>query len=540
MIHEENKQSLQTQVKITNKETKKKLMKIFLTKPWKNYIKNLEFSREKKKSLSKEIDAKKKEIIAANQNLERSKLSFFFFRPWIKDRVVSLTLRQRHLNKLYKEYENNLFSKERKDFLKTYFGEILKTAYLHSSDWKGLWVSARTIAHNYQPTKKNIYNLKQKTKTKKKLFSPKKIPWLFNKPQRKEYQLLKTSLQKGWLYETLLKKKQSANAIYFELDRPHTAFQNYFKQQSKEPWLDPLLFKRWAYFGLIERGRKEIKTRVPRLKDYLRKRNPRYEKRNKLYWWRRKLLFNFKGRNWIKKKRAARIKQVIKKTYLPFYGNFTGKQLRAILKKKKKKKSKLLNKTEEILSSFENRLDIVVYRLNLAPNVLWARRLIQEGSIFVSSVFSFQNWVRMYSQIKHFLFPLKLRDPKNLYKTKPWNPNRKISKFKFFLKPTKKIHYLVKPGDFIQSAKTLALNIVKSNTRLFRKPIKKNLFSISKIKKYAWNNASKAPRAYSAYKWQTPAKQINASLFLFDTRFTDLGLKTNDRARELFFRWVTI
>ena len=37
---------------------------------------------------------------------------------------------------------------------------------------------------------------------------------------------------------------------------------------------------------------------------------------------------------------------------------------------KKNRVSKLMNKNENVLSCLENRLDVVVYRLNLAPNIL--------------------------------------------------------------------------------------------------------------------------------------------------------------------------
>jgi ribosomal protein S4 len=82
------------------------------------------------------------------------------------------------------------------------------------------------------------------------------------------------------------------------------------------------------------------------------------------------LLFKFYLNNQIRKKKFNRIKKILTKIYLPFYGNLNEKQLTALLKKNKKKKSKFLNKNETILSSLENRLDVVVYRLNLAPNIL--------------------------------------------------------------------------------------------------------------------------------------------------------------------------
>ena len=495
------------------KKNQKQFFEIFLKKPWTNYLG--QFDAEKS-ILSKTMIQRKKTLSLLNKPLENSKLSPFFFKPWVKGKKLFLTERQKYLKELYAQCDNSLDLKERKNFLKTSFGEILKTAYLHSPDYKGLWVSSRIL-------------LSYKRRNKKKKYYFKKVPLFLVRSQIKQHKKLINSLQKGWLYETLLKKKPSRNAKYFELDRPHTAFQNAFKQHKKEPWLDPLVFKRWAYFGFIERNRKELKiTHQPlKFKEYLRKRNPRFQKRNKLYWWRRKFLLDFYHNNRIRKKKAQRIKQVLGKIYLPFYGNLNKKQFTAILKKNKK-----------ILSSLENRLDVVVYRLNLAPNILWARRLIQEGSIFVSNMFSFQNWILMYSQIKHFMFPLKLRDPKNLYKTRTWLPNKKNSKFKFLLKPIKKIHYLVKPGDLIQSAKTLRINKLKSNIRLFKKPINKNLYTIKKIQKYNWSNATKSPKAFSFLKSKEPAQHITASLFLFDARFTDL--KKNDRARELFFRWITL
>jgi len=196
-----------------------------------------------------------------------------------------------------------------------------------------------------------------------------------------------------------------------------------------------------------------------------------------------------------------------------------------------------LSKNENVLSSLENRLDVVVYRLNLAPNILWARRLIQEGSIFVNNVFSFPAWTSIYGQFKQLSFPLKLRDPKNLYKTSFWNPNQRISKFKFLLKPTKKIHYLVQPGDLIQSAKSLSINKFKNNKRLLKKPITKHLYTITKTK-FQWNNAIKAPEVYSSAKWREPKQQVTSAMFLFNPRFTDLHM--NGRIQELFFRWMTL
>jgi len=450
-------------------------------------------------------------------------LSPFFFRPWVKNIKRNLTPRQKYLKSLY---ERTFSFKNRKDFLKTGWGELFKIIHLNSHRLKGRWFSAQNLVH-YEDRNRRKLPLKK----------VKKVPLLHRDSFENQYAILKRSMEKGWLYENLLRKNSSFNAKYFILDRPQTAFQNFYKKQKKEPWLDPLLFKRWAYFGFIERPKKETKKRKLKLKSYLRKRNPRFQKRNKLYWWRSKLLFDFYHNNRIKKDKAQRIKNVLSKIYLPFYGHLSQKQFNKIIRKKKKKKSKLLNRNETVLSSLENRLDVVVYRLNLAPNILWARRLIEEGSIFLSNIFSFQTWAAISGQLKHISFPLKLRDPKNLYKTKYWNPNKGISQFKFLRKPIKKIHYLVKPGDLIQTARTLSINKLKNNKRVFKKPILKNWYSVKKTK-FQWNNAVKAPEVNSFANWHVPKQHIKSAMFLFDTQFTDFN--ASDRANELFFRWMTL
>jgi ribosomal protein S4 len=71
----------------------------------------------------------------------------------------------------------------------------------------------------------------------------------------------------------------------------------------------------------------------------------------------------------IRKKKSARIKKVLSKTILPFYGHLSEKQLVAIKKKVQRKKTEGLSRDDLLLGHFERRLDVVVYRLNLAPNI---------------------------------------------------------------------------------------------------------------------------------------------------------------------------
>jgi small subunit ribosomal protein S4 len=82
----------------------------------------------------------------------------------------------------------------------------------------------------------------------------------------------------------------------------------------------------------------------------------------------------------------ARRKNIWSKIILPFYGNITQKQFRNIKNKIQRKKSESLSREDLLINKFENRLDVVVYRLNLAPNIFWARELIKNGVIFVTAI----------------------------------------------------------------------------------------------------------------------------------------------------------
>ena len=130
------------------------------------------------------------------------------------------------------------------------------------------------------------------------------------------------------------------------------------------------MFKRALYEGFGERLRKENKFQSLKIKPYLRHKNPRREKRNRLYHRNNILLSNFRQRFRIRANKAARIKQIAGKILRPFYGNLRQKQMRGILKKSRTRKSKYVTSNEMVLSHFENRLDVVIYRLNLAPTIL--------------------------------------------------------------------------------------------------------------------------------------------------------------------------
>ena len=106
------------------------------------------------------------------------------------------------------------------------------------------------------------------------------------------------------------------------------------------------------------------------MKPYLRSKNPRSEKKNLLYKRVTYLLKNFRKRFRIQASKFARIKQLTQKMLNPFYGHLRLKQITQLVKKSKKIKSPVLSRNEVLLSHLENRLDVVVYRLNLAPSIL--------------------------------------------------------------------------------------------------------------------------------------------------------------------------
>jgi ribosomal protein S4 len=459
------------------------------------------------------LKKKRKTMLFLSQQL-KSYIQELFFKDWIKGQVIPLTIKQQWLLRTYNQYQKFLLN-DRKDFFKTLIGETLTLTHLNA-DVTGLWLPRRSI---------------------RKRTGLKKVPLIALIPINQHAFDLIASHQRGWLFENLLAQKKPETLRYFPLVKINTAFQNHWKQQQKTPWLDPLIFKRWAFFGMLERYRKETGTRAVKMKAYLRKKNPRAQKRNKLYLWRNKLLFNFWHKKIIQKTKAKRIKQVISKIYRPFYGHLSQKQFDTINKKIRKKKSKSINRNEVLLSRLENRLDVVVYRLNLAPTILWARRLIWEGSIFVNNPKQSQGWISMHAALKKLAFPLKLRDPKNLYKTIYWNPNKKLSKYKFLLKPTIKIDYLVQPEDLIQFTPALTLNQFKSNSSLFNKPLTTNLMAMPKMK-YSWNQATRGPQGNSFFKWQQPNPQVTSAMVLFNPEFTDLH--ETDRVQESFLRWVTL
>ena len=466
--------------------------------------------RKQKKTVRERRILIKKKKIRLLRSTVKSNLSYQFFQPW-KKLKLPLTKKQQWLLINYNKYQK-LRDNDRIDFFRTHIGQVLLSTQLHSQH-----VSKKSWFSESQTD----YDIRNR----------------FSKEQmRLEIAMLQ---KKSWWYDNLVQKRSRfTSAKKFRLERPNTAFQLYWKQQKREPWKDSLLFKRALYEGFGERLRKENKFQLLKIKPYLRRKNPRREKKNQLYHRCNLLLTSIRKGFRIRAKKAARIKQITGKILLPFYGNLRKKQMAVILKKSRTRKSNYLTHNEMLLTHFENRLDVVVYRLNLAPSILWARRLILNGSVFITSTQNANFWDSMYSSMKKFAFPLKLRDPYHLYDKTLWtNSFNQWSKFKFFGQPKRKISYLVQPGDIIQCATGILSNQFKTKSWLWQKPIPTH-FMTNKKKKIYWNWRFQKYTHKTWNTWEQNSEITTSAIMLHMPQFNDLDSK--DRVQESFFRWATL
>lgn len=386
--------------------------------------------------------------------------------------------------------------------------------------------------------------------------------------------------KRAWFYTNVVIPKRVP--YYFQrnvarAEYPFNKFKEHWSTRARYPWLHSLISKRVLYSGFLTSERRELKwSQKFNWTPFLRNKRPVYEKKNKLYYQRKRLLRARSNRSSIRTKKKARIKQVLQRTTLPFYGHLRVKQFNKIKEKARKKKSTLLSREDIQLGYLERRLDVIVYRLNLAPNIFWARKLIQDGSIYVSASSKMaptgqtKEFEKMYAHYKHNAYPLKLRDPQSLYKKTPWNnsftkgfkipfgkdfvvenntlvkreslpqddQNYKLisTKLKFLLEPLRNINYLTSPGDVILCAPGALNNQYKSNKVLWQKPVPTHLLSYSNLTE---TQTKFRPRSNSLGVFARPTdKTTNIGVVLFDPTFTDLHRR--DRIQRSFLRWMSL
>lgn len=418
------------------------------------------------------------------------------------------------------------------DFFKTMLGQRFLLAYRPKYMWE---------LQNYRKNWRQLYT-----------------SWNFSRLSRRVIaRKMQSAHKRAWFYtnHTFPKRvpyyfqKNTVTKVY-----PFNRFKPHWRVRPSAPWITSLISKRNMYSGFLTSERREFRwlkkfSWIPQLRNKWDK----FQKKNKLYYYRHRLLYDKQLRHIIRTDKKARIKQILAKSTLPFYGHLRLKQFARLKEKAQIKKTCFLSREDIHLGSVERRLDVVVYRLNLAPNIMWARRLIQDGSIFVSAsgANKSKSFEKMYAGYKQNTYPLKLRDPQNLYKKTLWQiydlPARMAAtkkgkirtrhvKLKFLLEPLRNINYLTQPGDVILCAPGALNNQYKTNKILWQKPIPTHLMTYSNITetKTAFKSRSHAFQSYSR-KEQT---STNVGVVLHHPTFRDLH--PTDRIQKSFMRWMAL
>lgn len=464
-----------------------------------------------------------------------SKLPSVAFKPATKYQKAYSELTAKQLWLANKYVWLKIKSQRRKgmeiDFFKTFLGQQFLMSHKQSKDWMMhgniLWnaltkqrlkintrklLSNRNWARKFQAAQKRAWFY---TNT----VYPKKLPYFFN--------------------------KNSVTKVY-----PFNKFIANWRQRPRNPWLNALISKRAVYSGFLTSERREFKwlkkySWIPMLRNKIELRH----KKNRVYFHRSRLLYSRDNYQKFDVDKKARIKQILAKTILPFYGNLRLKQFAKITQKALAKKTNVLSRDDIKLGYLERRLDVVVYRLNLAPNIFWARKLIQDGSIFVNSVGNASNknekdFEKMYANYKYNAYPLKLRDPQNLYKKTKLNvPGHNgeftmpmSAKLKFLLEPLRNVNYLTQPGDVILCAPGALINQYKSNKILWQKPIPTHLLAYSNITET--KNTFKARSNVISATSRKEQTNTNVGVVLFNPTFADLHKA--DRIQRSFLRWMSL
>ena len=346
---------------------------------------------------------------------------------------------------------------------------------------------------------------------------------------------------------------------YFQyIHNNQTNFEDLTINKQKFPWWEPLIFTKQTYKNRVSWRGKQFWFHKPFLlytfKFYYRYKKPWEEKKKSLYKNFSYLVFNMHDNNVLEK--PKRVKQLLNKIVLPFYGHIKPKQLHAIYKRSHFVKSKAITSSNLFLNKLETRIDVLVYRLNLAPNIIWARRLIRAGLIFLQQKES-KKYIKDCFQKKH-RYPVKLNNLFDLYP--PSFNDARIKKFYFKSQPILNINFRAKPGDIIQCHPFSLYQKWNIRPDLLNKPIPNYLLTRTKKDlNTEWNhwyhylinnkkylllyNAKKKNRwkknknfAPYRFEWGNDLCKETTSFFLFNPQRKDFYV--NDRNSSLFLNWA--
>jgi ribosomal protein S4 len=490
------------------------------------------FLRQRLKKRYKKVRGLKKKLFATNllrrqefilrvRGKQNKKLKQRLIRRTSNKLPSSATITKKQnfwLNKQLASYQTEVPLKARLDFFQTNIGLILATAHRYSYNHPVLWrncTQMHAVAGNIQNKEGAL-------------------------PVWRLHQIIEETSKWGLLYQSVhsLKKK-----VWHKLGNKFSAYQiftEYWKEYRQRPWLTFLLYKRAMAAHDREMRTKQVRFHKRlEIKLYFRKKLPPHTKHNKFY---QQLLTNTtqseSANTAHKKDKEKYTKNLLQKLIQPFYGISSTKNFLKTWKRVQRKKSANDTVLDFFLAKYECRLDVLVYRLNFAPNILWARRLIGQGAVFVTHTNEMQHWIQGHAQLKIYAYPLKLRDPKKLYAKQSWNPHYKQTRYNTLMKPTIRPNYIVKPNEIIQYNPYGALSKFKTNKVLTQKRVPSYLLTALNYK-LNWVGFRHTFELELVGKSLADNVYRGASAFLlFKPQIKNLSEK--DRIKETFFRWTLV
>lgn len=138
-------------------------------------------------------------------------------------------------------------------------------------------------------------------------------------------------------------------------------------------------------------------------------------------------------------------------------------------------------------------------------------------------------FLNYFFKIKKFLFPITIRDPKNIY----WDNNVKTYKFeqyKYLILAQRKKNSFVNPGDlinFIYSSDLFSNKFNGGDKLKSELPINKNVLN-GALYEYSIDNKYKTPALIQREIYST-------AVILFNPRIQDLGLGNRINAEKILF-----
>lgn len=283
--------------------------------------------------------------------------------------------------------------------------------------------------------------------------------------------------------------------------------------------------------------------------------NPHKYKTNKLFKWYSWLLRNWKSEYVIEQFKHKRIGQILKKIIFPYYGQWRLKQFTKFFKRIQVLKSLRKSRDEHLMTKLEYRLDVMAYRLNLAPTLSWARDFVRNGGLYLYEIN--RNWDIIHGNLLYLAYPLKLRDPKALYTNNnlrklmvnslfrnvflkiKWNWLLKLKWFhlKYFNLPITNPDYRAKLGDVVQASPHYLQQYLKLNLNLLRKPIPAHLYTTFDGR-WFWIFYKKYYKYQATAKWQKQTLTYITAVVLTNPKWKNL--RKDDRINSNNFKFLCL